>query len=166
MFSVTTGDTSTYDSVFFKELAEDKAIVFAVRGKSDAHVGFFSEKKSCVYNCTNEMYEIVIGGWNNTKSVIRKGSQGSAKDERVTQSILSPNEDRPFWADAKNGFVRLGKGKIIGSDIVIKWQDNQSLDPNYVGFMTGFGSTGIWKFSEDTKGKKSCTRSRSNQILQ
>ena len=154
MFSVTTGNTRTYDSVFFKKLAEDKAIVFTVRGKNDAHVGFFSEKKSCVYNCTNEMYEIVIGGWNNTKSVIRKGSQRSAKDERVTQSILNPNEDRPFWADAKNGFVRLGKGKIIGSDIVIKWQDNQPLDPGYVGFMTGFGSTGVWKFSEDIKGKK------------
>ena len=111
------------------------------------------------------MYEIVIGGWNNTKTVIRKGSQGSAKDERVTQSILSPNEDRPFWADAKNGFVRLGKGKIIGSDIVIKWQDNQPLDPVYVGFMTGFGSTGVWKISEDIKGKQASKKLHSPNAI-
>ena len=100
------------------------------------------------------MYEIVIGGWNNTKSVIRKGSQGSAKDERVTQSILSPNEDRPFWADAKNGLVRLGKGKVIGSNIVMQWKDHKPFNPSYVGFMTGFGSTGIWKISENSTGKK------------
>ena len=156
-FSVITGDTKKYDSVHFKKLAEDKAIVFTVRGKNDAHVGFFSEKKSCKINCTNEMYEIVIGGWDNSKSVIRRGSQGTSKVERVMHSLLNPNEDRPFWADAKNGLVRLGKGKVIGSNIIIKWQDNQPLDPSYVGFMTGWGSTGVWKFQEDIEGKKEHT---------
>ena len=136
------------------KLAEDKAIIFTVNAKSDAHVGFFSEKKSCPIHCSNEMYEIVIGGWANSQSVIRRGSQGLIKDLKDTQNILKSNEDRPFWADAKDGLVRLGKGKVIGSDIVMIWQDNQQLDPSYVGFMTGFGSTGIWKFSEDTKGKK------------
>ena len=153
-FSVITGDTKKYDSVHFKKLAEDKAIVFTVRAKNDAHLGFFSEKKSCKINCTNEMYEIVIGGWDNSKSVIRRGSQGSSKVERVMHSLLNPNEDRPFWADAKNGLIRLGKGKVIGSNIIIKWQDNQPLDPSYVGFMTGWGSTGVWKFQEDIEGKK------------
>ena len=135
-------------------MAFDKAIVFTVDAKNDAHIGFFSEKKSCAPGCSNEMYEIVIGGWNNSQSVIRRGSQGSNKDLKATPNILKSNEDRPFWADAKDGLVRLGKGKVIGSDIVIKWQDNQPLDLSYVGFMTGFGSTGIWKISENSRGKK------------
>ena len=132
----------------------DKAIVFTVDAKHDAHIGFFSENKSCAPRCSNEMYEIVIGGWNNSQSVIRRGSQGLIKDLKDTQNILKSNEDRPFWADAKDGLVRLGHGKVIGSNIVMKWQDNQPLDPSYVGFMTGFGSTGIWKISENDKGKK------------
>ena len=143
-----------YESDNFKKLTEDKAIIFTVDAKNDAHIGFFSEKKSCPIHCTNEMYEIVIGGWANSQSVIRRGSQGSNKDLKATLNILKSNEDRSFWADAKDGLVRLGKGKVIGYDIVMKWQDNQPLDPSYVGFMTGWGSTGIWKFSESTKGKK------------
>ena len=149
-----TGNTRIYDSNNFKTLAEDKAIIFTVDAKNDAHIGFFSEKKSCPIHCSNEMYEIVIGGWANSQSVIRRGSQGSNKDLKATLNILKSNEDRSFWADAKDGLVRLGKGKVIGYDIVMKWQDNQPLDPSYVGFMTGWGSSGIWKFSEDTKGKK------------
>ena len=152
--TVLTGNTIIYDSDNFKKLAEDKAIIFTVDAKHDAHVGFFSEKKSCPINCLNEMYEIVIGGWDNSQSVIRRGSQGSNKDLKATLNILKSNEDRPFWADAKDGLVRLGKGKVIGSDIVMKWQDNKPFDPSYVGFMTGFGSTGKWKISENNKGKK------------
>ena len=104
------------------------------------------------------MYEIVIGGWANSQSVIRRGSQGSNKDLKATLNILKSNEDRSFWADAKDGLVRLGKGKVIGYDIVMKWQDNQPLDPSYVGFMTGWGSTGIWKFSGQKESENSLDR--------
>ena len=104
-------------------MAFDKAIVFTVDAKNDAHIGFFSEKKSCPLNGPNEMYEIVIGGWDNSQSVIRRGSQDSNKDLKATLNILKSNEDRSFWADAKNGLVRVGKGKVIGYNIVMKWQD-------------------------------------------
>jgi len=149
--TVFTGNTIVYDSKNFKTLAEDKAIIFTVDAKNDAHIGFFSKKKSCAPRCSNEMYEIVIGGWGNSQSVIRRGSQGSNKVVKSTRHILKSNEDRPFWADAKHGLVRLGKGKVIGSDIVMKWQDNKPFYPSYVGFMTGFGSSGKWKISENNK---------------
>ena len=139
-------NTKRYESYNFKKLAEDKAIIFTVKAKNDAHIGFFSEKKSCPYRCLNKMYEIAIGGRANSQSVIRRGSQGSNKNAKATRHILKSNEDRLFWADAKNGLVRLGKGKAIGYNIVMKWQDNQPLHPKYVGFMTGWGSGGFWKF--------------------
>ena len=135
---ISTGDTGNYDSSLFKTLTEDKAFVFTVRAKNDAHLGFFSESQE-------KLYEIVIGGWTNTKSVIRRVTQHN-HDETATPNILNPNEDRPFWADAKNGLIRLGSGIIVGNDIILKWQDNQPLDPSYVGFMTRWGSSGIWNY--------------------
>ena len=142
---ISTGDTQNYDSSLFKTLKEDKAIVFTVRAKNDAHLGFFSEGQE-------KFYEIVIGGWTNTKSVIRRIIPFPVVDydETATPNILNANEDRPFWADARNGLIRFGSGSVIGNDIILSWQDNQPLNPSYVGFMTGWGSSGIWKY----KGKK------------
>ena len=65
-----------------------------------------------------------------------------------TLDILNPNEDRPFWVDAKDGLVRLGKGNTIGNDIIVQWQDPSPLDPIYIGFMTQSGSTGIWSYQD------------------
>ena len=142
---ISTGDTGNYESSLFKTLKEDKAIVFTVRAKNDAHLGFFSESQE-------KFYEIVIGGWSNTKSVIRRIIPFPVVDydEIATPNILNANEDRPFWADARNGLIRFGSGHVIGNDIILSWQDNQPLNPSYVGFMTGWGSSGIWKY----KGKK------------
>ena len=121
-------------------MTADKAVIFNVRAKNDAHLGFFSESQ-------DKLYEIVIGGWTNSNSAIRSfipSENNEVKDP--TPSILNSNEDRPFWADAKDGLIRFGRGNIIGNDIVLSWQDNQPLDPSYVGFMTGWGSSGIWKY--------------------
>ena len=121
-------------------MTEDKDIVITVRAKNDAHLGFFSESQ-------DKFYEIVIGGWTNTKTVLRRVIPSEVDyNETATPNILNPNEDRPFWADVKNGLIRLGSGNIIGNDIILKWQDNQPLDATYVGFMTGWGSSGIWKY--------------------
>ena len=137
---ISTGDTKNYDSSLFKTLTEDKDIVITVRAKNDAHLGFFSESQ-------DKFYEIVIGGWTNTKTVLRRVIPSEVDyNETATPNILNPNEDRPFWADVKNGLMRLGSGNVVGNDIILKWQDNQPLDPSYVGFMTGWGSSGIWKY--------------------
>ena len=71
--------------------------------------------------------------------------------------MLNSREDRPFWADAKNGLVRLGKGLTIGSDIVMEWQDSNPVDPKYVVFSTAWGSTGFWKVKQGKLGTISCS---------
>ena len=140
-----TADTKNYDSSLFKTLTEDKDIVFTVRAKTAACLGFFSESQ-------DKLYEIVIGGWSNTQSVIQRVTIDNTQyyNLTATPNILNSNEDRPFWADAKNGLIRLGSGNIIGNEIILQCQDNQLLDPSYVGFRTSWGSSGVWKY----KGKK------------
>lgn len=60
------------------------------------------------------MLEVFIGGWSNTKSVIRKNKQQPEKAETATPDILSAGEFRGFWirwADNVSGeigdFVRI-----------------------------------------------------------
>ena len=37
-----------------------------------------------------------------------------------------------------------GKGSVVGKNIVMSWKDPSPHTPNYVGVMTGWGSTGRW----------------------
>ena len=140
--SLHTEDTKQYDSALFQELDSGKSIIFTVRAPHSAHIGFMCD------GCSNEFYEILIGGWSNTQSVIRRKTLGTldghAKVTASTAGILDPNEDQPFWADALNGLVRLGKGNIIGQNVVMQWQDPNPIIPNSIGFMTGWGTSGDW----------------------
>ena len=58
--------------------------------------------------------------------------------------ILSETEYRTFWIDAKNGLIRVGKGPIIGENITVTYtySGDNILNPNYVGFRTGWQSGG------------------------
>ncbi len=49
--------------------------------------------------------EIVIGGNDNTKSVIRDGGEGEVVVEAVTLNILDGDEFRPFWISWDDGKV-------------------------------------------------------------
>ena len=115
-----------------------KSIKFTVRAQNDAHIGFMSG------NSSNEFYEIVIGGWSNTQSQIRRINPTIVGVTKSTAGILDPNEDQLFWADGLNGLVRLGKGHIIGKNVIMQWQDPNPIIPNSIGFMTGWGATGDW----------------------
>merc|ERR1712072_1609455 len=118
-------------------LGASKAVVFDVKAKNDAHIGFFSDKKS-----TKEVYEIVLSGWGNKQSVIRESNQGRNQVTKATVGLLSQNSVKSFWADAKNGLVRVGTGKKVGSNLLMQWKDPKPHDVKYVGLMTGWGATG------------------------
>jgi hypothetical protein len=56
-------------------------------------------------------------------------------------------ESPTFWADAQHGHVRLGRGSVVGDDVVLEWHDPSPLDVNYVAVSTGAGSKGRWSVS-------------------
>ena len=79
------------------------------------------------------------------RSVIRETSQGANFAVESTPSLLSASEDRPFWACAKDGLVRGGRGDTVGTDTFISWQDDSDIyDPTLVSVSTGWGSSGEW----------------------
>lgn len=138
-------NTETYDTILSRELGPAKAVTFTVRAPNDAHVGFFSRERSL-----DEVYEIVIGGWGDTQSVIRESNQGTNQVTVDTQGIVSADEDRPFWADAHEGLVRLGTGTVVGENVVMQWQDPDPHTAVYVGIMTGWGGEGVWNMCFDS----------------
>jgi len=137
--TASTGNTRAYDRIFDEELGLTKSVTFTVRAAHDAHIGFFTKSKS-----TEEVYEIVIGGWGNSRSAIRRKNQGANKKELYRHGIVSSSEARAFWASADNGLIQLGHGIVVGQQVIFSWQDPIPLETKYVGIMTGWGSTGEW----------------------
>ena len=143
-------------------LGYEKAITFSVQAHNDAHVAFFEAEHAHThtnaaqlynvdshvgdsgYEGTEVGYEIVIGGWGGTQSVIRNEGQGQNKVARQTRNLISDSEYRQFWASAANGLVRLGTGNVVGQSVLLFWQDPQPKNVALAAVATGWGSTGEW----------------------
>jgi len=61
-------------------------------------------------------YEILIGGWANKQSVIRKSLQGPAETTVATVDFLSATQFRTFWVQYAKGSIEVGRGTKIGKD--------------------------------------------------
>jgi len=86
---------AVYDYQYLPEVPVSKksSVTFRVRAAADAHIAL-----SNVYGDTERRtYEIVLGGWNNTKSVIRFGGQGPSVAEADTPQLLDSDEFKSFW---------------------------------------------------------------------
>ncbi|MBX9830556.1 hypothetical protein K2X40_01235 [Candidatus Babeliales bacterium] len=103
-------------------------LIFEVRGKSDIFV-CFSEDAINVRNTDTELYETVIGAWDNSKDVTRIQSLGrSAIEIDITtkahrSSQLSQREFKAYWIGLNDGMVSMGSGDQIGKNIIMQWQD-------------------------------------------
>ena len=120
-------------------LSNDKAVIFKVDASNDAHVGFFTSARDL-----GKMYEIVISGWGNSTSVIRRCNQGPSKASANTKGLLCRGRYTQLWADARGGLVRLGRGDVVGKHVIVEWQDPAPLDVESLGLMTGWGASGKW----------------------
>ncbi|XP_030847009.1 uncharacterized protein LOC115926439 [Strongylocentrotus purpuratus] len=137
------GDTRRYAFPGFWIAENVTSFDFMVSADNDAHIGLFAS------NVSDEKYEIVIGGWNNARSVIGR----SASSDLLTWRELSPQQDfrltgspvfDHYQLSFANGYIKLSR-----YDTQLAFIDATDLDPlaiNCVGIMTGYGSVGYWKF--------------------
>ncbi|XP_066300036.1 MAM and LDL-receptor class A domain-containing protein 1-like [Branchiostoma lanceolatum] len=112
---------------------------FEVQASSDVHVALSAQNQNL-----NNMYEVVIGGWGNTQSVIRTPTAGHQVTAQ-TQGINSPTQYQGFWISwASDGTIAVGRANEVSS--FMQWVDPNPLPISYAGYSTGYGSTGQWRF--------------------
>ncbi|CAE7420552.1 unnamed protein product [Symbiodinium microadriaticum] len=103
-------------------------------------------------------YEVLLGGWENTRVTLSRGYAREPANEDlgppiavVTYStpdqtpILDQVRFRTWWfdADPQTGLIRVGADEIIGHNILISYIDSSPLDQlNYVTVGAGYWSAG------------------------
>lgn len=108
-----------------------------VRAPNDAHIALTGGP-----NETHPIIEAIIGGWQNTKSVIRKNKSEVNKVECDTPDILSLAEYRVFWIRVTEAAVKIGRaGEAVP---FLSWQDPEPFVVQSIGVCTGGGASGNW----------------------
>ncbi|XP_078617273.1 C3 and PZP-like alpha-2-macroglobulin domain-containing protein 8 [Branchiostoma floridae x Branchiostoma japonicum] len=112
--------------------------MFEVKAERDVHVGLSSQDRDL-----DAMYEIVIGGWDNMRSVIRRSKQGLEHADVQIPDLLSKNEYRAFWITwSSDGTIAVGRG---GETLpFMQWRDPNPLPINYAGLNTAWRNHGWW----------------------
>lgn len=97
-------------------------ILFSASARNDIHIALSDEL------CTKKpMYEIVVGGWSNTRSVIRKESQGYIY--KTSEKHINTYSAQKYWIklDSSVQTISVGYGDIPGEDTIIEWTDPKFL---------------------------------------
>ncbi|XP_067001274.2 uncharacterized protein [Anabrus simplex] len=110
---------------------------FKVRAANDAHIALTTGPAE-----SDPMIEVFIGGWGNTKSVIRRNRTKPDKVEVETPDILSAGEYRGFWIRWETGVIEVGKEGE--SAPFMAWQDPEPFGIGHYGVCTGWGASGSW----------------------
>ncbi|XP_067210241.1 C3 and PZP-like alpha-2-macroglobulin domain-containing protein 8 isoform X3 [Linepithema humile] len=112
-------------------------IQFRVKAPNDAHIALTTGPQE-----GDPMYEVFIGGWSNSKSVIRKNRTKPEVAEVETPGILNIDDYRGFWIRWDNGVLTVGKEG--DSAPFLTFADPEPFGIGYFGVCTGWGATGDW----------------------
>jgi hypothetical protein len=115
-------------------------IVFEAKGLNDVFVAF-GQTTFKTRNTSNEIYEINIGGWENSKTAIRVQSLDTPIAQFTRQdkpdAMLNALDFKRFWIILNNGKIILGTGDIKEENKVLEWTDVYPIQRlKYVGLST------------------------------
>ncbi|KAH3814513.1 hypothetical protein DPMN_143015 [Dreissena polymorpha] len=126
------------------------SLAFQTSGSDNAHILLQYDNNEFYSNVT----EIVIGGWNNSRSGIRTERNGSLMAE-YNGTILSSSLQW-FWISWDSGCVKVGKGSIVGCSEIMQWCGlNYSI--NGIRFSYFDSSTGTYVISLPIAGVENAT---------
>lgn len=102
---------SVYDYQYLPEVAVSKKshVTFRVRAGADAHVAL-----SRVYGDTDRTtYELVLGGWNNSRTAVRYGGRGPVVAQVDTPALLDRHDFRSFWISWDSDVIQVISATIF-----------------------------------------------------
>jgi hypothetical protein len=108
-----------------------------VKAAHDAHIALSSAEGE-----VDPMLEVFIGGWKNTKSVIRKNRTKPDVVEMDTPEILSDGEFRGFWIRWDGNVISVGKENEGGA--FMTYENPEEFPIKFVGTCSGWGATASW----------------------
>lgn len=112
-------------------------VQFRVKTPNDAHVALTTGPHE-----GEPMYEVFIGGWGNTKSVIRKNRTKPEVAEMETPGIVTADDYRGFWVRWQDGHITVGKEGEQSP--FLSYTDPEPFGIGYFGVCTGWGASGEW----------------------
>jgi|GEM_PF-2142755 len=115
-------------------------VVFEAKGLNDVFVAF-GQTPFKTRNTTNEIYELNIGCYENSRTVIRVQSLDTPiaqfNKQEKPDAMLNPLEFKRFWLAISKGTITLGTGDIAESNKVLEWTDIYPISRlKYVGLST------------------------------
>merc|ERR1719502_2655552 len=120
---------------------DDWTIDLHVKATNDAHVGL--SKDSSFLTGANQMYEIVLGGWGNTKVCVRDRRQGPCLAQAAVPGIMEGLDTAVHVNLQREGDQLIITGSSMSA--ALTWKGYGSIQgAKYVGVMTGWGSAGEW----------------------
>jgi hypothetical protein len=104
-------------------------IICSIAPASSYHIGMDENQ-----NPKPPLYQVVIGGEHNSKSWIRKESQGPPVNKPYQKKIIDSTKEQNWWIIINNGLITVGEGSIPGANEFMRYKDTAPLNPLYVGF--------------------------------
>lgn len=102
-----------------------------MKASNDAHLALTASESEA-----DPMLEIFLGGWKNTKSVIRKNRTKPDVTEESTPDILNGSEFRGFWIRWTDNVITVGHEGDAAA--FMSYNNTDSFPINYVGVCTGW----------------------------
>ena len=121
------------------------SFVFTVKAANDAYIALH-DGLGPVHDARK--WEIVLGGWGGSCSVIRCGSGKlfSIHQGRVLES------GGPFWVSWTPTSCTVGQGGVVGKDVLMSATRPDSLLVKELAVATGRGAKGPWSFNLEPEG--------------
>lgn len=119
---------------------------FKVKACRDVYIALINGKSE-----NDQLYEIVLGGWNNMKSVLRTYKQQHTAERTYVGSVLDCTRFKEFVIKWTYSTINIVLNTTHGSSVILTWWTQTKLNPIInVGVFTGFGATGEWIFDYKT----------------
>ncbi|VDI68349.1 Hypothetical predicted protein [Mytilus galloprovincialis] len=120
----------------------DSSLIFQVYGCDNAFIKLHASSSLLGPN-----YNIIIGGWGNTRSQISKTvTTEQLVDLYYYNHLMDCYSFQNFWISWQKGMIRVGSGNTLNYNVFLLYDDMCSFTIQEVVISTGWGTTLYWIF--------------------